>query len=146
MIKYIIDKGWIDRGAHISHEIVDGEEFDRLEKAIEVVKYKVSVDTDKNFYYEIIRFEDGEYDDNELIVHSLEAIRMLEPYNVFGTLLKEARLLKGMTQTELAEKLETIPQSIQKYEYGSRIPDGKMMIKLINELELNPEVVSAALE
>ena len=45
----------------------------------------------------------------------------------FARNLKAIRTLQGITQTELAEKLQVKPQSISKYESGENFPTGKRL-------------------
>lgn len=57
----------------------------------------------------------------------------------FSRNLKAIRTLQGITQTELAEKLQVKPQSISKYESGENFPTGKRLAKLIEILNIEPE-------
>ena len=57
----------------------------------------------------------------------------------FARNLKAIRTLQGITQTELAEKLQVKPQSISKYESGENFPTGKRLAKLIEILNIEPE-------
>lgn len=45
-----------------------------------------------------------------------------EPYKTVGQLIHNARVAKGMTQTELARAARTTQASVQRYEAGTRIP------------------------
>ena len=40
-----------------------------------------------------------------------------------GNKLKELRFLKGLTQEELAEKIDVSRQTLSKYETGESLPD-----------------------
>lgn len=48
--------------------------------------------------------------------------------------LKEIRLLRGMTQRELAEKLGIEQSTISLYETGERIPNAAMAAKIASTL------------
>jgi len=56
---------------------------------------------------------------------------------LFNELLRFARKNLHLTQTEVAARIGVELQSYQRYEYGSRIPDGETMIKLVRLLNLN---------
>lgn len=49
--------------------------------------------------------------------------------------LKEARISRGMTITELAEKVGVTKQSISQYELGQSIPKAEMLMYLVNTLD-----------
>ncbi|HHX69565.1 MAG TPA: helix-turn-helix transcriptional regulator [Gallicola sp.] len=51
--------------------------------------------------------------------------------------LKEARIKKGLTQRQLAEKLGVKYQLIQQYEYGKLIPSVKRLIQLAKILDID---------
>lgn len=146
---YFIDKGFVNdySGAHISNEALNIE-FDTFDQALKVVRELVSKESDSNYYYEINRFEDGEYEDTSLTIHSFDALKILEKtdrIDVLGTLIKERRQLLYLTQTQLAEKMEVDIRTIQKWEAGDRTPDAKNILKLIKLLELNQEEVEELL-
>ena len=44
--------------------------------------------------------------------------------------IKSARIKKGMTQEEAAEKLGVPPTTLNKYESGARFPSGKVLAKM----------------
>ena len=52
-------------------------------------------------------------------------------------ILKKARLKKGLTQRQLAEKLGVKYQLIQQYEYGKLIPSTKRLIQLARILDID---------
>src|SRR5690554_6171832 len=146
---YFIDKGFVNdySGAHISNQALNIE-FDTFDQALKVVRELVSQESDSNYYYEINRFEDGEYEDTSLTIHSFDALKILEKtdrIDVLGTLIKERRQLLYLTQTQLAEKMEVDIRTIQKWEAGDRTPDAKNILKLIKLLELNQEEVEELL-
>ena len=146
---YFIDKGFVNdySGAHISNQALNIE-FDTFDQALKVVRELVSKESDSNYYYEINRFEDGEYEDTSLTIHSFDALKILEKtdrIDVLGTLIKERRQLLYLTQTQLAEKMEVDIRTIQKWEAGDRTPDAKNILKLIKLLELNQEEVEELL-
>lgn len=65
---------------------------------------------------------------------------------VFADLITEAREKKGLTQYQVADQLGIYTNSYQQYEYGKRIPETKVMLKLIKVLDLDIEEVEKALE
>ena len=52
-------------------------------------------------------------------------------------ILKKARLKKGLTQRQLAEKLGVKYQLIQQYEYGKLIPSTKRLFQLARILDID---------
>jgi|SRR5690554_135475 len=65
---------------------------------------------------------------------------------LFNELLRGARENLNLTQSEVAARIGVELQSYQRYEYGSRIPDGKTMVKLVRLLNLNILEVQKSLE
>lgn len=53
-----------------------------------------------------------------------------------GERIKEIRKRKGMTQGELAEKIETTPQNVSQYERGIRNPKYKTLSKIAAALDV----------
>lgn len=49
---------------------------------------------------------------------------------MFKDVLRKLRVEKGLSQAELAEKLDCAPASIGSYEQGQRIPRNKMLYKI----------------
>lgn len=49
---------------------------------------------------------------------------------MFGENLKTLRRNKGITQEELAAKLNVVRQTISKWEKGQSVPDAEMLVKL----------------
>ena len=54
-----------------------------------------------------------------------------------GKFISERRKLKGLTQAQLAEKLDITDRAISKWETGKGIPDASMMLDLCKELEIS---------
>lgn len=54
---------------------------------------------------------------------------------ISGKKLKELRLLRGLTQKELARKSELTDAAIRNYELGNRSPSREQMGKIANALE-----------
>ncbi|MGG2466367.1 XRE family transcriptional regulator [Paraclostridium bifermentans] len=54
-----------------------------------------------------------------------------------GNKIKEARKKKGLTQSELAEKIGLTKHAIAKYEQGQREPNLTTLTKIIDELDLD---------
>ena len=49
--------------------------------------------------------------------------------------IRTARKNKGMSQEELASRLNVVRQTISKWESGRSVPDSEMLVKLSEELE-----------
>ena len=60
---------------------------------------------------------------------------------MFGDNLKKVRKEKGLSQEALAEKINFVRQTISKWEKGLSIPDGDMLIKLSQVLEVPVETL-----
>jgi len=54
-----------------------------------------------------------------------------------GKFISERRKLKGLTQAQLAEKLDITDRAISKWETGKGMPDASIMLDLCNELEIS---------
>lgn len=55
--------------------------------------------------------------------------------NEIGQFIKKLRKEKGMTQIQLAEKLNISFQSVSKWEIGETLPDTNILLALCNELD-----------
>jgi len=55
--------------------------------------------------------------------------------------IKQLRLEKGITQSQLAERLHVVRQTVSKWENGSSVPDALMLQKLANELDTTPDAL-----
>ena len=68
-------------------------------------------------------------------------LRMQESYliisNIFPQRLKELRLKKGLTQTELGEKVGVKQNTYTNWENGKREPNFEIVIKLADLLEVS---------
>ena len=53
-------------------------------------------------------------------------------YKYMGTKIKELRKEKGLTQTQLANALETYPSNISRYEQGKTRMSMKKLVKIAN--------------
>ena len=60
---------------------------------------------------------------------------------MFSENLKKIRKEKGLSQEALSEKLNIVRQTISKWEKGLSIPDGDMLIKLSQVLEIPVETL-----
>ena len=60
---------------------------------------------------------------------------------MFGNNLKKARKEKGLSKEALSEKLNVVRQTISKWENGLSIPDGDMLIKISQVLEIPVETL-----
>ena len=52
-----------------------------------------------------------------------------------GENIKRMRMAKGLTQQELAVKLNVVRQTVSKWEKGLSVPDSQMLIELAEQLE-----------
>lgn len=57
----------------------------------------------------------------------------------FGTILKKARLNKGLTQDELAQLIGVAKSTVSGYEKGTREPDVPKIKMLLSVLDMKPE-------
>lgn len=55
--------------------------------------------------------------------------------------IKNLRKAKGMSQEELAIKLNVVRQTISKWEKGLSVPDSEMLIKIAEELDTTVNVL-----
>lgn len=55
---------------------------------------------------------------------------------MFSENLKAARKAKGITQEELALRLNVVRQTVSKWEKGLSVPDADLLIRLSEELEI----------
>ncbi len=56
---------------------------------------------------------------------------------MFSDNLKKLRKEKNITQSELAERLHVVRQTISKWEKGLSVPDSDMLVTLAHVLEVN---------
>lgn len=63
---------------------------------------------------------------------------------ISGEFIKEQRKLKGLTQAELAEKLNISEKAVSKWECGKGFPDTSLILPLCEELNISAnELLSA---
>ena len=55
--------------------------------------------------------------------------------------LRKLRRSKGLSQEELAIKLNVVRQTISKWEQGSSVPDSKMLLRIATELDTTVNVL-----
>ena len=55
--------------------------------------------------------------------------------------IKKLRKTKGISQEELAIKLNVVRQTISKWEKGLSVPDSEMLIKIAKELDTTVNVL-----
>lgn len=55
--------------------------------------------------------------------------------------IKRARKAKGLSQEELAIKLNVVRQTVSKWENGLSVPDSSILISLANELDISVGVL-----
>ena len=61
--------------------------------------------------------------------------------NLFSQALKSLRVERGITQTELAERMFVTRSTINRWEKGSRLPDNMMIVKLSEALDADINVL-----
>ena len=61
---------------------------------------------------------------------------------IFGDRLREARLLRGMNQEQLAEVMNLTQASISQFEKGQRLPTPKNIDKFSEVLEVSREFLA----
>jgi len=57
--------------------------------------------------------------------------------NKIGLFISEARKAKGLTQSDLAEKLHVTDRAVSKWECGKGLPDSSLMLKLSEILDVS---------
>ena len=57
--------------------------------------------------------------------------------NIVGKFIKEQRIAKGFTQSELAEKILVSEKTISKWECGKGFPDTSLILPLCRELDIS---------
>lgn len=55
--------------------------------------------------------------------------------------LKNLRKAKGLSQEELAQKLNVVRQTVSKWEKGASVPDSEMLIRITEELDTSVSVL-----
>lgn len=61
--------------------------------------------------------------------------------NEVGKYIKKLRKEKGLTQNQLAEKLNITFQSVSKWETGETLPDTSILLDLCNELDITVDTL-----
>ena len=61
--------------------------------------------------------------------------------NEIGLFIKKLRKEKGLTQSELAEKLNISFQAVSKWENGETLPDTAILLDLCNELDTSVDTL-----
>ena len=61
--------------------------------------------------------------------------------NLFSQALKSLRVERGITQTELAERMFVTRSTINRWENGSRLPDNMMIVKLSEALDVDINIL-----
>ena len=61
--------------------------------------------------------------------------------NSFSKALKSLRVERGITQTELAERMFVTRSTINRWEKGSRLPDNMMIVKLSEALDVDINIL-----
>ena len=59
--------------------------------------------------------------------------------NIFGIRLKEIRKIKGITQVELAEMINTSQSAITDYELGKKFPTVPVIIRIAKALNVSAD-------
>jgi Uncharacterized protein conserved in bacteria len=68
-------------------------------------------------------------------------MRNIENANNLGAAVKYARKKKGMTQTQLSERLSITTRYLKGIENSGRKPSYSLLIRILNELELLPNAI-----
>ena len=55
--------------------------------------------------------------------------------------IKDIRILRGLTQKELAKKIERAPSTLSNWEKGEASPDGDSIYRLCDALEVTPNLL-----
>lgn len=71
---------------------------------------------------------------------------MIKDDKTLRTAIMKARLLKGMSQRQLAEKVGVSKQAIQKIEVGALTPSLELAISLCRALKINLKISEIELE
>ena len=58
-----------------------------------------------------------------------------------GSIIKKARIRKGLTQKELAERLNITPYYLMCIENKRQIPSGDLLFHLIRELDISSDTI-----
>ncbi len=66
--------------------------------------------------------------------------------SIFGKNIKKFRLLKNLTQKQLAELLDVKHQSVEKWEKGETMPTGKRLILLVEALGITQNQLYESIE
>ena len=61
--------------------------------------------------------------------------------NLFSKALKRLRTERGISQTELAERMFVTRSTINRWENGSRLPDNMMIVKLSEALDVDINIL-----
>lgn len=61
--------------------------------------------------------------------------------NEIGLYIKKLRKQKGMTQQQLADKLNVSFQAVSKWENGETLPDVALLLDLCNELDTTADIL-----
>ena len=61
--------------------------------------------------------------------------------NKIGNFIKKLRKEKGMTQSQLAEKLNISFQSVSKWETGETLPDTNILLSLCDVLDTTVDIL-----
>lgn len=67
-------------------------------------------------------------------------------YKIFSKMLKEQLKKKGMTQKELAERIDTTEVSVSRYVSGQRIPKATVLLKIATALGVSTDYLLGAEE
>lgn len=85
------------------------------------------------------------YNVNKFVVFLTNLLLRGKKMNI-PEILHLARIKKGLSQEELAKKLNVHKQSISRWERGESAPDGYMLIELSKELDIVSELFPKKME
>ena len=145
----INEKLWNVYGTH--SKVIDDaikKMIDNTEIKIEVEGTEILIARDDFDNISVDVFEDGEvlggkfeflgvFDPSDYPYFFPEKMEKRGDRMKLNEFLKEARIKKGLTQRQLAEKLGVKYQLIQQYEYGKLIPSVKRLIQLAKILDID---------
>jgi transcriptional regulator with XRE-family HTH domain len=68
-------------------------------------------------------------------------VQIEKPTDCFGVIVKSARQANGMTQLQLAEKLQITPRYLKAIENSGRKPSFDLFIRIVHELDISVEEI-----
>ena len=78
---------------------------------------------------------------NALFDYRMKVSNKKEAQNMLNENIKNLRKSKGLSQEELAIKLNVVRQTVSKWENGISVPDSSMLIALAEELDTSVSIL-----